>query len=150
MAQAVLAPLEQATGADFRGYIGDLKEDMMDEQASKPAANATSYGLAVQFCDTLLAVSNERDALITRLNNNLPTNAVGGPTTTKVHPNWVDLAREQEEAAAPRIIIRSRPRFTNSSKCNGDCAPRNYAKLLTPRSPSFARRFARVRPPNER
>ena len=99
MLQGVLAPLEQATGPDFRGYIGDLKEDIMDEGASKPAANGTAYGLAVQFCNTLIAVENERDALIARLNNNLPTNAAAGATTTKVHPNWIDLAREQDDAA---------------------------------------------------
>jgi len=37
--------------------------------------------------------------MITRLNNNVPTGAAGSPITTKVHPNWIDIERERDEAA---------------------------------------------------
>jgi hypothetical protein len=99
MTESVLGSLERETGASFRGYISDLREDVLDEAARKPAASPGAYSLAVQLCNSLIAVATERDVLIARLNNNKPTNAAGSAAVTKVHPNWIDLERERDEAA---------------------------------------------------
>jgi hypothetical protein len=100
MRESILAPPEQPVAAGLRDYIGDLKEDLMDEAARKPAASATAYGLAVQLCDSLVAVGSEREVMLARLNNNLPTNATAGASPAKVHPNWVDLEIAIHQAAA--------------------------------------------------
>ena len=94
-----LTPLAKESSASFQGYVMDLRESILDEAARKPVATPQAYTLAVQRCNMLIGTNNERTATVTRLNNNKPTNAAKGASTTRDHPNWQDLVRESQESA---------------------------------------------------
>jgi hypothetical protein len=57
----VLAPLDEAVPADIRQNLTLLREDLVDEGKSKPAAPIPAYSAAWQLCQTLLTALDERD-----------------------------------------------------------------------------------------
>jgi hypothetical protein len=57
----VLAPLDRAVPEDIRQNLMLLREDLRDEEAKKPAANAAPYNLGQELCKQLIATLNERD-----------------------------------------------------------------------------------------
>jgi len=145
MRETVLGPLEQAVSVSIQSYLTDLREDIKDEVARRTMASQAAYTSAVELCNSLIAVQSERDALNTRLNNNLPAGAAGSPVTAKAHPNWIDLAREQDEpAGATRNNTIENP-FNKQLKVQWGLRATELRNPLTPRLRNFARRFARAR-----
>jgi hypothetical protein len=100
IADDLFGALDKEVPASIRDYLADLRENLLDEAARKPVASKDAYNLGARFCNGLIAVYDEREMMAARLRNNAPGQAAGAPTTTKVHPNWIDYLRERDEAAA--------------------------------------------------
>ena len=61
-----LAPLDRATPPDIRRNLMNLREDLLDEAAKKPAASAEAYKLGQELCNDLIDTLNERDKMLVR------------------------------------------------------------------------------------
>ncbi|MEZ5385371.1 MAG: serine/threonine-protein kinase [Prosthecobacter sp.] len=57
----VLAPLDEIVPSDIRQNLTLLREDLVDEGKSKPAAPIPAYSAAWQLCQALLTALDERD-----------------------------------------------------------------------------------------
>jgi hypothetical protein len=100
IADDLFGPLNREVPASIREYLADLRENLLDEGARKPVASKEAYDLGARYCNGLIGAYDEREKMAARLRNNAPGGVAGVPTTTKVHPNWIDYLRERDEAAA--------------------------------------------------
>jgi hypothetical protein len=57
----VLAPLDETVPADIRQNLTLLREDLVDEGKTKPAAPIPAYSAAWQLCQALVTALDERD-----------------------------------------------------------------------------------------
>ena len=83
-----LAPLDQTTPPDIRQNLTFLREDMLDEEAKKPAASAAAYKLGSQLCNDLIETLNERDKMRIR----------AGYTAAKAKVNMGEITNQALEA----------------------------------------------------
>jgi hypothetical protein len=89
-----LAPLKRNIPPDMRQTLTYLREDMLDEGAKKPAANAEAYRLGAHLCNELIGTLDERDKMLVR----------AGYTAVQSKVNMGEITNQALEA---------RRRFTN-------------------------------------
>ncbi len=102
----VLAPLDEAVPADIRQNLTFLREDLVDEGKTKPAAPLAAYSAAWQLCKALLTALDERDrariaagyrdaqAAANQTNTNQALNA-----RRNYKMSWPQYAREGDQRA---------------------------------------------------
>jgi hypothetical protein len=89
-----LAPLDRKTPPEIRENLTLLRENLLDEAAKKPAANAETYRLGKELCNELIGTLDERDKMLVR----------AGYTAVLAKVNMGEITNQALEA---------RRRFTN-------------------------------------
>ena len=112
----IFGPLDNPVPTSIREFLADLRENLLDEAAKKPAASSSAYDLGVRFCNGLISAYDERELMAARLRNNTPSNAAGKPSTMRNHPNWVDYERERAEARAATHDNKLETAFAKNTK----------------------------------
>lgn len=102
----VLAPLDEAVPTDIRQNLTPLREDLVDEGKTKPAAPIPAYSAAYQLCYALISTLDERDrarvaagyrdaqAAANQTNTNQALNA-----RRNYMMSWPQYARENDQRA---------------------------------------------------
>lgn len=121
----VLAPLDQTVPPDIRQNLTFLLEDLLDESAHKPIANAGAYKAGEQLCRTMIAALDERKQVLANAGYRAAeANARTGVTSQALEArrnykmSWPQYAREESQraelkgqAANNAEVLKERPKL---------------------------------------
>ena len=102
-----LSPLEESVPAELRQKLTFIREDLIDEGKSKPAASINAYREAYYLCESILTALNERDkaraaagyrAAQTTANQSSSTQALEARRNYMM--SWPQYEREQSQRSA--------------------------------------------------
>ncbi len=102
-----LAPMEETVPPDIRQKLTYLREDLIDEGKTKPAASLDAYRAAFYLCEDLLTALNERDQArvaagyrAAQSNANQPVSTQALDARRNYMMSWPQYSREDSQRSA--------------------------------------------------